>query len=210
MNFSGVKRGHLCLKSLTIEQFVQKLIQADNKGNIKTQCHCTQIAKFMGRTWGPPGSCRSQMGPCWPHEPCYQGGLLQGETTSDWWIPLTQGPLMQHGMQITENIIDLIVILFQINWKKIQCYWPFGYKKQMMLIHWNIILNKGMCKSNHFILFKSQCINQWIDTVKYIDLYSDKTNFSIKIEHCRWTAAALVVTMPVMSRKCWDFFNNHW
>ena len=24
---------------------------------------CTQIAKFMGRTWGPPGSCRPQMGP---------------------------------------------------------------------------------------------------------------------------------------------------
>ena len=26
----------------------------------------TQIAKFMGPTWGPPGSC-------WPHETCYQG-----------------------------------------------------------------------------------------------------------------------------------------
>ena len=23
----------------------------------------TQIAKFMGPTWGPPGSCRPQMGP---------------------------------------------------------------------------------------------------------------------------------------------------
>ena len=33
----------------------------------------TQIARFMGPTWGPPGSCRPQMGPCWPHEPCYQG-----------------------------------------------------------------------------------------------------------------------------------------
>ena len=33
----------------------------------------TQIAKFMGPTWGPPGSFRPQKGPCWPHEPCYQG-----------------------------------------------------------------------------------------------------------------------------------------
>ena len=33
----------------------------------------SQIAKFMGPTWGPSGSCRPQMGPCWPHEPCYQG-----------------------------------------------------------------------------------------------------------------------------------------
>ena len=33
----------------------------------------TQIAKFMVPTWGIPGSCRPQMGPCWPNEPCYQG-----------------------------------------------------------------------------------------------------------------------------------------
>ena len=26
-----------------------------------------QIAKFMGPTWGPPGSC-------WPHGPCSLGG----------------------------------------------------------------------------------------------------------------------------------------
>ena len=46
-------------------------------------CHniimSTQIAKFMGPTWGPPGACRTQMGPCWPHEPCYQGIYLQGQ-----------------------------------------------------------------------------------------------------------------------------------
>ena len=35
-----------------------------------------QIAKFMGPTWGPPGSCRPQMGPYRPHELCYQGTLL--------------------------------------------------------------------------------------------------------------------------------------
>ena len=35
----------------------------------------TQIAKFMEPTWGPPGPCRPQMGPCWPHEPCYEGNV---------------------------------------------------------------------------------------------------------------------------------------
>ena len=29
------------------------------------------IARFMGPTWGPPGSCR--WAPCRPHEPCYLG-----------------------------------------------------------------------------------------------------------------------------------------
>ena len=34
----------------------------------------TQIAKFMGPTWGPTGSWWA---PCWSHEPCYQGyGLM--------------------------------------------------------------------------------------------------------------------------------------
>ena len=35
----------------------------------------TQIAKFMG----PSGADRTQMAPCWPHEPCYQGmmGLVR-------------------------------------------------------------------------------------------------------------------------------------
>ena len=32
----------------------------------------------MGSTWGPPGSCRPKMGPCWPHEPCYQGVYMIG------------------------------------------------------------------------------------------------------------------------------------
>ena len=33
----------------------------------------TQIAKFMGPTWDPPGSGWPQMGPMLAHEPCYQG-----------------------------------------------------------------------------------------------------------------------------------------
>ena len=35
-----------------------------------------QIAKFMGPTWGPPGSYQLQMGPMLAHEPCYQGHLV--------------------------------------------------------------------------------------------------------------------------------------
>ena len=34
-----------------------------HKRSIKGQTIHTQIAKFMGPTWGPTGSCRSQMGP---------------------------------------------------------------------------------------------------------------------------------------------------
>ena len=41
-------------------------------------CNCLHgIAKFMGPTWGPSGSCRTQMAPCWPHETCYEGTVLK-------------------------------------------------------------------------------------------------------------------------------------
>ena len=47
----------------------------------------SQIAKFMGPTWDPPGSCRPQLGPmlvpCWPHEFCYQG--CHQKELSCWW-----------------------------------------------------------------------------------------------------------------------------
>ena len=33
----------------------------------------TQIARFMGPTWGPPGPVGPRWAPCWPHGPCYQG-----------------------------------------------------------------------------------------------------------------------------------------
>ena len=60
-----------------------------NQSNISRQCVfvryrfiviccvflSSQIAIFMEPTGGPPGSCRPRCGPCWPHEPCYQGWL---------------------------------------------------------------------------------------------------------------------------------------
>ena len=45
----------------------------------------SQITKFMGPTWDPPGSCRPQMGPCWPHWPCYQG--CSHQSVAGWFPP---------------------------------------------------------------------------------------------------------------------------
>ena len=39
--------------------------------------YLTLKARFVGPTWGPPGSCRPRVGPCWPHEPCYLGNHSQ-------------------------------------------------------------------------------------------------------------------------------------
>ena len=33
------------------------------------------MARFMRPTWDPPGADRTQVAPCWPHEPCNQGNF---------------------------------------------------------------------------------------------------------------------------------------
>ena len=51
---------------------------AMNWASLRRYLLYTQITKFMGPTWGPPGPCRPQMAPCWSHEPCYLG--------SEWYV----------------------------------------------------------------------------------------------------------------------------
>ena len=50
---------------LVINPNAQNINEADEQNfQIIVPCaHISQIAKFMGPTWGPPGSCRPQMGP---------------------------------------------------------------------------------------------------------------------------------------------------
>ena len=57
---------------LNIFETIWQLSEALGTDEMSRYCSVTQIANFMVPTWGPPGSCRPQMGPCWPHEPCYQ------------------------------------------------------------------------------------------------------------------------------------------
>ena len=58
----------------------------------------TQIAKFMGPTWGPPGSCRSQMGPMLaPRTLLSRKGPLAWENLPTW-LPQAHGnPLAESG-----------------------------------------------------------------------------------------------------------------
>ena len=53
-------------------------IYSDWHWNCHIHCIWQKVAlhfpNTMGPTSGPPRSCRPQMGPCWPHEPCCQGG----------------------------------------------------------------------------------------------------------------------------------------
>ena len=72
-----------------------------------------QIAKFVGPTWGPPGSCRPRWAPCWPHKPCYQGRTTDHywESTCEQWIPHTKASTVmlkvfpRHDITMTATLI---------------------------------------------------------------------------------------------------------
>ena len=53
--------------------YINIYICHDRQNRLIFQSETPQIARFTGPTWGPPGSCRPQVGPCLPHRPCYQG-----------------------------------------------------------------------------------------------------------------------------------------
>ena len=86
----------------------------------------TQIAKFMGPTWGPLCPVRTRWAPCWPREPCYQGSFL-----GTWhWSDLTH---MIH--------LDIVPLLALLTLSK---SYNFGYTVFVILdaivkqLHWNI------------------------------------------------------------------------
>ena len=56
---------------------------------IKAGCWVSRLsllARLMGPKWDPPGADRTQVGPCWPHEPCYLSipDTHKGLTTKPW------------------------------------------------------------------------------------------------------------------------------
>ena len=87
----------------------------------------SQIAKYMGPTWGPHGSCRSQMG---PHEPCYhnQGSLSLYEVKI---FPL-------HAVGVTRDNWNSTRSNPQINvWIIIFMEWHIVYQLQLYLLYRN-------------------------------------------------------------------------
>ena len=91
-----------------------------------TECLGTQIAKFMGPTWGPPGSCRPQMGSMLPHEPCYQGSspLSNGPTIlihEKWYIIHEEWYIWYISFTIYHNSSHDDVI----KWRHFPRHWPF-------------------------------------------------------------------------------------
>ena len=102
-----------------------------------------QIARFMGPTWGPPGA-----DPCWPHEPCDQGGSsLQTINGSDGYKVyirpshlslISPNPLLSEPQHLSEprraSVLTMLAKLYTAN-----CWGPGPF---VMIIHthtWTLV-----------------------------------------------------------------------
>ena len=94
----------------------------------------------MGPTWDPPESCGPQVGPCWPHELCYQGSdgsTLWYVLEIKWWLPIIDAelasdflhklcPKLENVIFTYENVMPLKLILQS---------WPFVINP-LRRVHW--------------------------------------------------------------------------
>ena len=85
---------HVRIKAsqITNNSTVQKFVHANNRRNINVPHYqpfvkglihrwqlAPQIARFMGPTWAHLGPVGPRWAPYWPHEPCCQGPLTNGQ-----------------------------------------------------------------------------------------------------------------------------------
>ena len=96
-----------------------------------TQWAIIPDSKFHGAKMDPPGSCRPQMGPCWPHEPCYQGceGLITGKRLPYYWLFAWKIASHRwiHPPQMASNACPWYFVLVNLNYMlKIQSRWQWN------------------------------------------------------------------------------------
>ena len=78
-------------------------------------CILSQIAKFMGPTWDPPGSYRPRWAPCWPHEPCYLRCFTrQCEQSVEWPPMVIAGNIETNEIWYIKNVAGKSAILLYV------------------------------------------------------------------------------------------------
>ena len=92
------------------------IILASNKDMDTQTVVNTQIAKFMGPTWGPPGTCRPQMGPILAPRT-----LLSGTTSPLVEVVIDVTPANKVQQFCMESLLGRLYICWNI---KVPRHWP--------------------------------------------------------------------------------------
>ena len=100
---SNILRVNPILRTVTLSQ---QLFKARSWNNMCYVLLCSQIAKFMEPTWGPPGSCWPQMGPM------LAPWILLSGLTNMWYVKRYQ---VRHC--VTSFSISIVTPLLDIRWQ---------------------------------------------------------------------------------------------
>ena len=95
-----------------------------------TSCVTPQITKFMGPTWGPPGSCRPQMGPMLTPWTLLSGPWWQswhyGKSSFQWyvkWISVCMGVCVSNINHIYHTVCIYIYADVNMEFSKLRLFY---------------------------------------------------------------------------------------
>ena len=155
----------------------------------------TRIAKFMGPTWGPPGSCRPQMGPVlspWtllsgtcPSCQSYRQGAVQNCISSVSETPNTTKKSSYKACNIHVNYRDDVAWTFLekyryhddvIKWEHFPRYWPF-----VRGIHWSPVNSPHKGQWRGALMFSLICAwtSVWAHTRDAGDLRHHSAHYDV-------------------------------
>ena len=146
-----------------------------------------QVAIFMGPTWGPPGSCRPQIGPCWPHEPCYQGADLTSLQLQISWCQIDMKAFINHHAKSNKRALSRGSYCTASRWR----HQIESYSALLALSEGNSPVTGELVNSLHK--------GQWRGALMIFYLRLNK--WSSKPSGCRW--------FEPPSRSLWRHCNAH-
>ena len=102
-------------------------------GDFGYQCPWHQITKFIGPTWGPPGSCRTQMGPMLAPWTLLSGAIRHNSVMTYWSMGKSPPFHMHDVVSSYGNCSILILSRFRYTTRK--CYlWTVSKKWLLQLL----------------------------------------------------------------------------
>ena len=143
-------------------------------------CFTSQIAKFMGPTWGPPGSCRPQMGPMLAprivQSGFFPGALLflstQTNFVENWDVQANHPKAMQYCESKFNEYRKLLNKILQ---EATSSYYLLSFTEN----HINIRRTWGVI--NEIISKNKNSSNEWLKSDKWVTVLKNVYYFVIII-----------------------------
>ena len=134
---------------------------------------CPQIAKFMGPTWGPPGSCRPQMDPMLAPWTLLSGGVSSQSTLVHWTHRWLRKQLILTQMKPVAMVRYIVIPGCQTTFSKIDKW--IGFRE-----HIHKLYPEKIPGSTPTVFFNKWPFNLPLKKNKSIELHTGKITKSLR------------------------------